>query len=402
MHLLRSCATPTMHYVSRVLPPPITHDGLMSFDARIADTVRKKLQLRNALTPEQLQSLHLPIRTGGVGITSRAAISNIAFYSCAAASLPFTQQVLTVLVTPAASVPAAVATAELAAATAKAAAAAAAAATEVQRRFEATVHFNNIAAAHHHVTTQNACAGVAELPRVMRGDGCNNGFWDTHHADACPKLQHQLTGHYHDTLVRQLAASSTSFRTRIASCRTRMASLWLSSRIGECGGRHLSNAHAVCALRQRIGAPPVDQLPSKCTCNTSLTSAEEQYGHVHWCSKLKAASTALRHNIVVDAINNACRNAGVSTRVEVVQPSFSVVLNRNRSLRPDLLLYGTNNTLFVDIAVCHPLAPSHIKKHAPRDSDDRRLRSIEYIEQSKATKYKALAALHNATFMPFV
>jgi hypothetical protein len=263
----------------------------------------------------------------------------------------------------------------LAAATAKAAAAAAAAATEVQRRFEATVHFNNIAAAHHHVTTQNACAGVAELPRVMRGDGCNNGFWDTHHADACPKLQHQLTGHYHDTLVRQLAASSTSFRTRIASCRTRMASLWLSSRIGECGGRHLSNAHAVCALRQRIGAPPVDQLPSKCTCNTSLTSAEEQYGHVHWCSKLKAASTALRHNIVVDAINNACRNAGVSTRVEVVQPSFSVVLNRNRSLRPDLLLYGTNNTLFVDIAVCHPLAPSHIKKHAPRDSDDRRLRT---------------------------
>src|SRR5689334_21300106 len=45
------------------------------------------------------------------------------------------------------------------------------------------------------------------------------------------------------------------------------------------------------------------------------------------------------------------------------------------------------------ITVTHPLAPSHIKKYAPRDADDRRLRSIDCIEQSKATKYKALAAL---------
>lgn len=77
------------------------------------------------------------------------------------------------------------------------------------------------------------------------------------------------------------------------------------------------------------------------------------------------------------------RNAGVSTRVEVVQPSFSVVLNRNRSLQPDLLLYGTNNTLFVDIAVTHPLrAVAHqevrvARRRRPPSAQHRAHRTIE-------------------------
>src|SRR5215469_15448019 len=63
MHMLRSSATPTMHYISRVTPPRVAIRGLKAFDA-VLDTVCKKLHLTAATTEDQHRYLHLPVKLG--------------------------------------------------------------------------------------------------------------------------------------------------------------------------------------------------------------------------------------------------------------------------------------------------------------------------------------------------
>jgi len=159
----------------------------------------------------------------------------------------------------------------------------------------------------------------------------------------------------------------------------------------------LSDEQCAVAVRQRIGAPLFDDLPRTCACGDRIDT-REQHGHVHWCKKTKAASTALRHNLVVTALANIARSAGITARIELTQPTFSAVLDKQRKTRPDLVLVGSYGTYIVDVSVCHPTTPG---ARLPLRPGDTVLRQIEHYEGIKISKYRATAAQHGAEFIPF-
>lgn len=375
-HMLRFSATPIMHYTSRVTPPEIAERGLAAFDARVMETICAKLHLPAQLTSEQQMSLHLPIRLGGVGITARTPLRHIAFFSCAASSLPFIKQTLAALEPPSTTD------------------------TVIQQKFQNTSYFCRISAAREHLQQRNNCTGD-HFPASI------SGFWDMFHQEVLPKLQLQYTQRHHSALIRKMCSRehaggfAMSTRIRLASCRAYGASLWLSSRINACGGRHLSDEHCNFALRQRLGAPLFDDMPRLCACGVSISPLN--HDHIHCCKKLKASSVALRHNIVTTALSSITREAGINTRVELVRPSFSAIFNRDRQLRPDIVLYGSTNSYFVDVGMLYPGSPSRLRNGiVPHDVSDAKSRAIVYMERQKTTKYKQLAEEYSASFIPFI
>jgi len=169
-----------------------------------------------------------------------------------------------------------------------------------------------------------------------------------------PRLQRDLGHHYYVTVRRALCATDKLLHARVVSCTSRAASRWLTS-APRSYGRALSDEHCRLAIRQRIGAPLFDDLPQRCACGTA-TNTPEQYGHMHWCEKLRAPATTVRHNHVVDALTKLARAAGVTAQVELVQPTWDAVLSRWRNLQPDITLLGASGVLLSDVTVVHPTA----------------------------------------------
>ena len=187
---------------------------------------------------------------------------------------------------------------------------------------------------------------------------------------------------------------------RIVSSSSRGASKWLAA-APNIFGRSLANEQCMLALRQRIGAPLIDNMPTKCVCGADLRNPAER-GHVHWCAKSKAPATSLRHNHVAVTISSLAKMAGVTVREELTRPTFDALLNRRRKLRPDLLLVGGSATHLVDVVVVHPTSPWRVERGAlPRNATDRTLHAIERAEALKTKKYEQLALECDADFIPF-
>ena len=83
--------------------------------------------------------------------------------------------------------------------------------------------------------------------------------------------------------------------------------------------------------------------------------------------------------------------AGLNT---IKEPSH---LSEHDNKRPDLTIFGWEKNWLVDVAIVHPLAPSHVKNAS---------RSVLATSQLKATekrkRYKLMADSQQATFSPFV
>ena len=94
------------------------------------------------------------------------------------------------------------------------------------------------------------------------------------------------------------------------------------------------------------------------------------------------------------------RAAGVTTRMEVTQPSYSQHLERDQRLRMDIVMVGALRTVIVDVTVSHPLAPSALP---PRPDGGRRgaLANIERAAHVKTEKYRDLARAYGADMLPF-
>ena len=107
----------------------------------------------------------------------------------------------------------------------------------------------------------------------------------------------------------------------------------------------------------------------------------------------------MRH-IIVDALNNVARTAGITTRMEVTQPSYSLQLEREQRLRMDIIMVGALRTVMVDVTVSHQLAPSALPPR-PEDVQRSALANIERAARGKVDKYRELARLYGADVMPF-
>jgi len=267
----------------------------------------------------------------------------------------------------------------------------------IQQRFEHGQHFREIESAHKHMIDNNNSSSAVSFPPSLRGIA---GFWGAFNTNTKEKLQHGLTQHHYSSVIRTLCDRDKLLQARVVSCTSRGASSWLTTNLNKCG-QHLSNDHCIMAIRQRIGAPLFQDLPHTCSCGANLDQPNQQ-DHVHWCPKVKAPAVTLRHNHVAATLNSIAKLAGLTTRIEFTQPTFSAVLNRMRKLRPDILMIGGSATNFVDVAVCHPTTPSRVRLGIlPRDHNDKTLHAINRLEQLKTTKYSTLATQYNANFIPF-
>jgi hypothetical protein len=197
-----------------------------------------------------------------------------------------------------------------------------------------------------------------------------------------------------------MCSRDKQLHTRIVSSTSRGASRWLSTSPNDAG-HQIGNEQFALAVRQRLHVRLFDDMPTTCECGANLTRSD-QIPHMHWCKRVKAPSTALRHNHIVTTIDSLAQLAGVTTRVELTQPTYDALLSRTRKLRPDLLLIGSSATYLVDVACCHPLSPSRVARGMfPRNDSDRTLRAIVQLEQAKTNKYHRLATRLGHQFLPF-
>jgi hypothetical protein len=402
MSMLRASAHPRLHYVTRVMPPPTVRDGAKDFDDGIASVAQRKLRLP-VITDEQQELLQLPIRNGGVGMAQHSKLCDAAFFASAAASVPFVTKTVAALE--------GVDTAT------------------AQQQQERSWWYKQVEGAHATIVRpgsdaprqqhQAPAAAAAPAPRAaaradvpggvplsMRGGNGVVGFWGSFNNDSHPKLQRLITAHRHAGTVRRVAETDRVLHTQLTSASSRRASLWLSSKPNANSGHYLPDEHAVIALRQRIRAPLFNDLPPTCICGEKASDVArrgpEFYTHVHWCKRAKAEANTLRHNIIVTTIASIARLANVTVRVELTRPTFSAVLNRDRALRPDLLLMGAMGSKFVDVAVCQSNSPWRERSNQlARDGADRTLPALAQLERDKTNKYRRLAEQYNADFVPF-
>jgi len=90
MILLRFCGVPKMSYLLRVTPPEAIRDIAVQFDLDTLFITHKLLGTEGyapAHTPEVTEQLQAPLRYGGFGITSAAAMSHAAYLPSVASAI---------------------------------------------------------------------------------------------------------------------------------------------------------------------------------------------------------------------------------------------------------------------------------------------------------------------------
>ena len=181
------------------------------------------------------------------------------------------------------------------------------------------------------------------------------------------------------------------------------ASCWLSTPPKE-PQRQLSHQQFAVAVRNRLNLLPLPRgLPDACICSAKL-DANTHPSHLHWCKTVRSSGCTLRHNTVVNTVVALARAAGLAPVVEPrALPKTSD--KGEPPKRPDIMLYGTTDTLLVDVSLMHPLSPSYVSTHPKNDKDgtNHEQRIIRDREARKRRKYAPLAAKHdNGKVMPFV
>jgi hypothetical protein len=83
----------------RITPPAVTTAMLQRFDADILTAALHKLDIADhELDEQQRITFTLPYRAGGIALRKHSSIAHIAFFSCAAQSLPFINTIITPLI----------------------------------------------------------------------------------------------------------------------------------------------------------------------------------------------------------------------------------------------------------------------------------------------------------------
>jgi len=236
--------------------------------------------------------------------------------------------------------------------------------------------------------------GVAKLdkteyPRTMRGDA---GFWLTFRDGAPQHLQRIYTAAHERSVFGALCLKDKTLRTRVVSTSSRGADRWLTAYPAH-PTHQLTDAYYGMAVRARLDLPPADDLPPSCKCGESPSSPA---GHVHWCRKVRQRPTIMRHNVIISALNNVARAAGLTTHVEVTQPSDPGAREAER-LRPDIRLDGALRSILTDVTISHPLAPSALQPNTEDDS----IANIERSARNKSHKYAELADSFGIDLLPF-
>ena len=162
-----------------------------------------------------------------------------------------------------------------------------------------------------------------------------------------------------------------------------MASSWLTA-FPTSPELTLADDDFCLAVKNRLGLPCADDLPSTCICGSNLLTNPQ---HFLSCHLLKRTAMTARHDMIVRKLADFFRTIGAVVHIEPRIVGFE-------RFRPDLDIILSDRSLLVDVGVTHAAAPS---RHSVT-----KLAAASSAEATKASKYAVLAAARAASFLPFI
>jgi len=155
----------------------------------------------------------------------------------------------------------------------------------------------------------------------------------------------------------------------------------------DCPAHILTDDQFHFAALHRLGEPFLPNLQATlCDCGRPLT----HFAHHHHCEKERRITTTNRHDSIARELCKSAALAGLGTRYE---PHHR---GEDHSLRPDFILYGQDQPLFVDVTIASPEADSMVDQ-----SSHRKLYVAETRSKAKHTKYDQLAIKEGGKFSAF-
>jgi hypothetical protein len=151
----------------------------------------------------------------------------------------------------------------------------------------------------------------------------------------------------------------------------------------------LSDSQYQLAARFRLGLPPVDTLPNRCSHPKCNASVKADNWHCLSCLKERKNTLTDRHDAVNKAIRAFASYAGIVTREEpyAFREREREKENENKSngndMRLDLKLYMDTEETWVDTTIVHPGAVSHLR-YARR----KQLACADIAVSKKQSKYR--------------
>jgi len=147
------------------------------------------------------------------------------------------------------------------------------------------------------------------------------------------------------------------------------------------------------AARLNLGLQPTEAaLPATCPLCHHFNSIRNDAYHFMTCKKLSKGEVTVRHDEVESALHRSALIMGVQA---VRQPAG---LDTSSKLCPDLMMILPGRRILIDVAICHPLAPSRVK----RGTSMRALRTAKEMEGVKRRKYLELQTRQQMELLPFV
>jgi hypothetical protein len=345
--ILRACGIPRLNYLSRTISPAHTARGFADFDQMIVQTFQTLIELHRVTVPIVKQML-LPLRLGGLGLTSYLTIKEAAFLSSLCQSIQVNNRIRQQYY------PRAPPLSEL-------------------------PWYQGLGALRLHLVQ----SGVPDSPALPASTA---DLIQKFANDVPTDLQSFITRHLHAFSFLSLRALSVQNSARFLSASHPAAKRWLSVSPSS-KDLWLSNPQFVLAARNLLDVKSPN-LPDTCRCGSSILPPFSS--HFHSCHLMRRREVTARHDLLVQSVARLARSVGCTVTVEP-RPITG------QSIRPDLKIVGSTGSLMVDVSVAHPLASSFI-----RASSVERGRAAASRERVKQRKYAALAAREHCQILGFV
>jgi hypothetical protein len=353
MLLFRLSVIPSVGYLTRVIRPSILAPHAKNFDQLVLDSVQRKFALPTPLPNAAKLTLSLPIKAGGFGLTSAAAVS-IPAYFCALSEA--SEAILDLL-------PPTRATQLLFG-------------DEKQRApFAQEASFCLDA-----LITADVVHGLdGPIPSTIED------FWKPGvFIAALPRRQHGISSQIVLHKFRDwFGTANLKDKQRIVSSSASKAGLWLTT-YPSLPELSLVDDYFLLAVKHRLGVQPMNDLPDTCTCTANLAGDSQ---HFFSCKKLKRKAMTVRHDAIVRLLRDAFHHVGAVVHVE---PR----LYDTERVRPDLDILLPDQNVMIDVAVTHPGAPCRKTEYALAAAND--------LQSIKNKKYGDWATQRGGRFLPFV